>query len=294
MICLLLVFALSVHGQDVQIDGHFLADSVKIGEVIPFTLSARYPAREVLLFPDSTYDFSPFEIERKQFFPTVTREGMSFDSVVYFLSTYEIDPVQRLRLPVFVMEGKDSTVLYSESDSLILQQLVQQVPDSVSAQQLALKTNTGYQNVRWLFNYPILLVVIGIFIVLILIIWIFFGKKIQLYFALRKLNRHHAQFLSRFNEYLSRLQGEVNTMTAEAALTLWKGYMEQLLQQPYTKSTSKEILRTVTDPQLEKSLSSIDRMIYGGKQVTEAMVFEYLKDYSEHEYNKKKEEVKHG
>src|SRR5690242_16983348 len=99
LIALLVLFnlALSIaNAQDVKVMGGFIADSLKVGEETAFYLSARYRSNLNALFPDSTFGFIPFEYQRKEYFPTQTENGISFDSAVYYLTTFEVDRVQYL------------------------------------------------------------------------------------------------------------------------------------------------------------------------------------------------------
>jgi len=280
--------------QEVKVNGGFIGDSIKIGEQIPFTLTARYPKDVTLLFPDSTFAFAPFEFQKKNFFTTKTTDGLSYDSVVYLLSTYEIDSVQTLKLPVFVVHKADCTSIFSGSDDVILKQLIKHVPDSVEAKDLPLKTNTNYQNVKWLFNYPIALIAGGTLLVLAIASFFIFGKRVRKYFYVRRLNRNHQSFIKNFNETVSGLQANFSVRNAEGALVLWKYYMENLIQTPYSKLTSKEILEKVKDEHLGQALKTIDRGIYGGLNVPAEESFDRLRNYSEQQFQLKLEEVKHG
>src|SRR5882757_4821289 len=78
----------SVYAQEIKINvqAKFSGDSVKIGKPIEFYLSARYPENLNILFPDSTFSFAPFELQKKIYFPTETKNGISRDSVVYHLA----------------------------------------------------------------------------------------------------------------------------------------------------------------------------------------------------------------
>lgn len=292
---LILIFLSSVaFGQDVKVRGSFIADSVKIGEQIPFSLTASYPKKLTVIFPDSTYSLAPFEFQKKLFFTTQTTNGLSYDSVVYLLATYEIDSIQQLKLPVFVVNKKDCTAIFSNLDEVILDQLVRNVPDSVAAKDLPLKTNTNYINVRWLFNYPIALIISGILLVLTIAGFLIFGKRVRKYFLLRKLNRNHQNFIAKFNETISGLQSDFSTMKAEAALVLWKYYMENLVQTPYSKLTSKEILDQKNNEQLSNALHTIDRVVYGGISSPSDQSFESLRTYCEQQFQLKLEQIKNG
>src|SRR5687767_4457976 len=113
-------FPTFVAAQDMQVSGGFLSDSLKIGEQTAFYLSARYPSNMTILFPDSTHSFSPFEYQYKEYFLTETKDGVSRDSAVYFLTTFEVDRVQSLQLPVYVVQPSDCTVVQSRADSVLI------------------------------------------------------------------------------------------------------------------------------------------------------------------------------
>jgi hypothetical protein len=281
-------------GQQIQVTGQFQSDSVKIGQPLPYILTATYPRDVTLVFPDSTFAFTPFEIQHKEFFPTHTHGRISIDSVVYYLATYEIDKVQRLQLPVFIVHPSDCTAVYAKPDSVFLQELIQQVPDSVSAQQLPLKTNTAYHRVKWLFNYPLVMIIAASILVLILISWIIFGKRIRRYFRLRRLRKNHEYFINRFDRASSDLGQGYSKSKAEAAMIMWKKYMEELEEQPFTKYTTKELRTIVSDGELIETLRIIDRMIYSDSNGKNTSSFEKLKQYAEQEFQKKREEVING
>jgi len=280
--------------QDVEVRGSFGFDSLKIGQAVPYSLTARYPREINLIFPDSTYAFAPFEFEAKRYFTTRTKEGISFDSVVYVLSTFEVDSVQRLSLPVFVIHKQDCTAYSAAADSVFVVQLVKHIPDSVSAEKLPLKTNTAYQRVSWLFNYPLVLIAAGSLVILSLMVWIFFGKRIRKHFKVKRMNRMHREFLQKYSDQLAQLKVNASHVKAESVLVLWKTYMENLLSKPYPKLTSKEILISEGDEKLGKALRTIDRAIYGREQTFQEDSFILLKDYSEYQFRKKLEEVQYG
>ena len=275
------------------VKGRFESDSISIGKSVPYTLTARYPRDKQVLFPDSTFSFAPFEISKKKFFPTRTDGQTSFDSVVYYLTTFEIDSVQRLKLPVFILQEKDCVKVFSRTDSISLSFRVASMPDSVSVEQLPLKTNTAYQKVSWILNYPILLAALIILIIGAIATWIIFGKRIRKYFVLKRLNKDYQQFVNAFTSSLGKLSAGFTSRRAEDTLIIWKKYMEDLERSPYTKFTSREIVRLVNDQQLEGALRTIDRGIYGGYLPT-VDTFEFLKSYSHQRFQKKEAEVKNG
>lgn len=291
---ILLVFQGFLQAQEITVHGAFQQDSIKIGEVFPYSVTATYPKSLRVLFPDSTFSFSPFEINKKKFFHTKSTDLVSYDSVVYFLSSFEIDSIQRLRLPVFVLHPGDCTEVYTPTDSVFLTHLVSHLPDSVSTAQLPLKTNTAYQAVDWLLNYPYLLIGGGIVLLVGLLLWLLFGKRVKKYLALRKLHKKHRAFIDAFNRKIGEIQDSYSSQQAESILTLWKSYMEQLLASPFTKLTTKEIHSVIKDETLQQALHRIDRTAYSGQRGPEKSPFFHLQRFSDQQFNKKVEEVKHG
>lgn len=279
--------------QDVSVNGGFLSDSLMIGEQTAFYLSAHYPSELNVLFPDSTFAFAPFEYQRRNYFATTTAEGVSTDSAVYYFTTFEVDRVQHLRLPVFVVQPQDCTIFQSPRDSVLITQLVAHVPDTVSADKLPLKMNTAYQKVFFEFNFWILMIVVAVLIVFGVLAWVFFGKKIRAYFLARKLKRKHFQFMSTYNAMLAQLHSAFSTITTESALSSWKKYMEQLESRPYTKLTTKETLGLIHDESLARNLSAIDTAIYG-HSTSVVGELESLKNFADQQFTKKLREVKHG
>ncbi|MBX2970189.1 MAG: hypothetical protein KF803_12535 [Cyclobacteriaceae bacterium] len=289
-----MLICLNVSHAQVKVTGGFIQDSTKIGIPFNYYLTARYPSNLQVLFPDSTWKFEEFEFQKKRYFPTVTQQGESYDSAVYTLLTFEVDEVQFLALPVFQLQKVDCTYHIPPRDSIVLSLLVTEpVPDSLSAQDLPLKTNTGYQRVFFLFNYPILLIVLVSLVVLTVALWLIFGKRIRKHFRLKRLNGNHQKFLQTFSAYLQQLQSQFSAEHTERALFLWKKYIENLEGKPYTKLTTRETLLLEADTRLRESLPVLDKAIYGhNNQVLEPL--NQLKALAEEKFGKKVEEINHG
>ncbi len=279
-----------VSAQELKPIGFFLKDSVKIGESVPFTLSYKDRKNRPVIFPDSLYDFSPFELLRKEYFDTQSDSINSIDSAVYHLATFEIDTVQRLSLPVFLYTGNDSLQLYSLRDSIILDQVVTQMPDSVN-----LAETSAYMPISLEFNYPywvIGLIILGVVALIVMIVW---GNQIQKRIKLYRLNKQLLKFKEQFDLEIEQLNSDTNKVKIEAVLKFWKGYMEKLEKVPYTKLTTKEIVLVQKSSSLEETLKSIDKNIYSPIEVTALQNdFEFLKDYSEDRYNHVTEMIKNA
>jgi hypothetical protein len=289
LIYFLLAMKVSIIGisQDMPV-GNFLQDSIKIGGHVAYSLKFTHRNQEVL-FPDSNYNFYPFEFVRKDFFPTRAIGPYAVDSAVYYLTTFDFDPVLALELPVFILEGSDTTIAYAQRDSIFLQETVLAVPDTI-----ALRDSSFFREVQTAVNYPyiVLAVVFSLFVVMAIII--LFGKEIKRKYLLYRLKKKHQKFIQKMNLMLAQLNGspshQVGLMVFE-----WKKYLEVLENKPFTSLTTKEIIKMNPDETLERTLRSLDRSLYGNKQEThikDSIIF--LMDYSINRYKRRVEEVKHG
>ena len=289
----LLSFSSFTCAQEVNVRGHFASDSIQLGKPISYFLTAHYPKESSVVFPDSSYSFAPFEFQKKRFVATQTINGISYDSVIYTLSTFEIDSIQSLKLPVFVVHEKDCTLVYAETDAVFFDKAVKSLPDSVQLEKIPLKTNTNYFTVSWLFNYPLVAIILGVLLVILIVCWIIFGKIIIRYFKIKRISKKHQTFLQQFNAAVEKSQSNFSSQSTENALLIWKDYLENLVDIPFTKYTTKEIREQEKDERLGQSLSAIDRMIYAN-QPGEKEYFINLKTYSEDQFYKKLEKLKNG
>ncbi|MBX2895882.1 MAG: hypothetical protein KF763_10600 [Cyclobacteriaceae bacterium] len=288
-----LLLTLAATAQEVKVRARFIEDSVRIGVPLRYTLVAEYPSQYQVLFPDSTFNFAPFEFHSKKFIPTKTLNNLSYDSAIYTLVSFEIDSLQLLSLPVFQVQKRDSLIYTPDVDTVFFSALVAAVPDSLAINQLPLKTNTAYNKVSWILNYPVLLIIAGTLLIGAIIIWVVFGKRIRKHFALKNLLKKHSSFLTEFDQTLQKLNSAFHPDVAEKSITLWKKYMEELSAKPYTKYTSKEI-RELEKGELTQALQAVDKMIYARLQPESLAAFEQLKTFTINQFNQKLQEVKHG
>ena len=288
ILLLLLVTVLQVHAQDLKPKGVFLEDSLKIGETVTFSFSYKDRRQRKVIFPDSLYDFSPFELVGKDFFNTQSDSVNSIDSAVYYLTTFEIDKVQQLSLPVFILLSGDSLPVYSAPDSILLNEVVTQMPDSV-----ALLENTHFQPVSLQFNYPYFIIALVILGVLLIIVLLVYGKTIRKKIRLYRLKKKLEKFKVEFEHEMELLNKEPSKKQIEHALKCWKWYMEGLEKAPYTKLTTREVVMLQQSSSLGETLKSIDKSIYS-KTTASALQedFEFLKDYAIDRYNHQTEVIK--
>ena len=106
--------------QRIMPKGVFQTDSVEVGKPVYFSLSVRHSPESEIFFPDSTYDFSPFELVSQRTFVSNTDARGTLDSAVYHLISFDVSKVQKLRLPVFVFQKKDCTAVFTTYESFLL------------------------------------------------------------------------------------------------------------------------------------------------------------------------------
>ncbi|MBT32536.1 MAG: hypothetical protein CMO01_22970 [Thalassobius sp.] len=267
--------------------GKFVGDSIKLGEPVEYVLTYKHdPALEVL-FPDSTYDFTPFEFLDKKYFPTKTIEGQSIDSVVYTLTSFELDEIQRISIPVYIQESEKEHVINTLEDSIVLVATLDALPDSVP-----LLTNTNMLLVNRQFNYPYLLIGLGTLLGLAIIAFLIFGKQIRRAYKLKKLKKQYDSFYADFGNLTTNLQ---ETTNIEKALSLWKHYSGHLINVPLASYTTKEIKVALKDGQLYNSLQQIDKAIYAGE--TDEKIkdnFQFLEKSATGYYQQKVEDIRNG
>jgi len=278
------------YGQDVKLNSGFVQDSLKIGMDVQYWMTVQYPPDLDLIMPDSSSSFKPFELNGMQYFPTELRDSLAFDSAVYNLVSFEIDNIQQLALSARIPTDNDTILIPSPPDSIRLIELVETATDTT-----ALKENTDYQKVETEFNTPLLLIIVGALLIILITILLIFGKRIRKYFRLKKLAKRHKDFLALFDEHIRQLKGDGSPEKAEKALVDWKQYLEKLEKIPYSKLTSKEIIKTGQAGELKEVLKAIDKCVYGkvsSKHIYQD--FQHLVEFAENRYNEQVEQLKYG
>jgi hypothetical protein len=277
-----------ISAQQIELKGEFIENEAKIGEEISFALSVKYDKNLNILFPDSTFNFTPFEYYSRTYFKTKSDSTQSFDSVVYKLATFEIDSIQFLQLPVFIVNNQDSITAYHYPDSVRLVEIITEIPENPE-----LKANTELVSIKKQFNYPYLLIGLGVVSFIALAIALFFGKQIAKAWQVYRLNKIHKKFTGRFFNLIRDVSGNNPNTTAEHVLSVWKNYLERLEKKPISKLTTKEILVLHRDEQLKNNLKQIDRNVYGNEKGKDLFSsFDYLMKFSVKIYNQKITEIK--
>ena len=282
---LLWFFPALVLAQEIKPVGEFLKDSVMVGAPVEYSFRVKYPKSMETLFPDSTYDFSPFEFVRKDVFNTLSDTAQSYDSVIYHLVTFELDEVQSLALPIYLIIDGDSTEVYSEKDSISFKTVIAENLDS-----LALLKNTDHQEVARQFNYPYLVIGIVAVLLVIGILIALFGRGIYQRIQIARLKKAHQRFLQKFDRL--RQEEPMDTYKVEHIVAVWKKYLERLENFPYSKLTTKEILTIEQNRHFKETLKSLDRNIYDRLDAVHLVeLFDNLQDFGQQRFTQRLERI---
>ncbi|MFN0050366.1 MAG: hypothetical protein ACKVOU_14680 [Cytophagales bacterium] len=239
-------------------EAYFRKDSVKIGEQIKLALIYQHPPQTEFLFPDSSYNFFPFEFVKKEFYPTKTDSLISTDSIVYTLTSFELEPILRLSLPVYVIDGRDSLPLYSDDAEVFLSEIITKSGTD------SLRVNTQFKAMSGKLNYPYFLIGLGILLIITVIVFVFFRKKIIARYKSFLMRKDYEAYQKNFSKLQLEYESLHSTTTLELLLSVWKKYLQKLEKEPYTTLTTKEISKVFDYNQLSSSLQNFDRAIYGG------------------------------
>lgn len=251
-------------------EGKFLSDSIEVGKPFSYALSYLHNPETEVFFPDTTYNFSPFEVISKKNFTSKTDKKGSLDSTVYQLVSFNVSLGQSLKMPVFVFNGKDCTALYTVSDTIFLRkENFKDTEDNAS-----LKPELGLLPLSHQFNFSIFLGVLALTIGVAGSIYWLFGSDIYKQWQLFKLQRRHIEYNRSYNRLLRNAKERENIKDAEKAIIVWKNYLERLEKKPFATYTTREIMDNMPDEGLASALKNMDGIIYG--QVKSKDIDKYL------------------
>jgi len=283
-------FGFSGHAQKIPII-RFSQDSIRIGQPVQLSVCFHYASEKSILFPDTSHSFAPFELLKKEFYPTKTTGGISRDSVIYILTTFLPDSIQTIQIPVYEFSERDSTSWISEPATLkVIPSFRGSLPDKPVIYQ-----DLSPHPIPTQFNYPYLFIASGVFLILVIGINFFFNRPIQRFLYLFIERRRNSAYLAQFQRLNTQLEKNLSTENFERLINLWKRYIQRVDGKPFTTYTSTEIIKVLPQPELKKSLQEIDRWIYGGVEMKDwRHNLEQIKEVSTQLYNKKRENIRSG
>jgi hypothetical protein len=288
LLLFLLLSSLQLSAQKVQVSGYFSQDSAQLGERVAFVLKASYPQSAQLIFPDSTFDFAPFVFLEKKTFVSMTTDGVTQDSALYFLSNFSLEPSSYLSLPVFELARYDSITYYTNEAELKLKLNLDSIPE-----QLQFKENNVYQPLNKPFNWFVFGAVVAGILLSLGILFFVFADRIKRLFRKNREKIRWIQFERKWKKLAESLQQNPNQTLADEAIGLWKGYLEHLRSQPIQEWTSSEIAAALDDKEVFKALRSIDMIIYAGGEGDTSAATTYLLEVARTNYQSTLNQITH-
>lgn len=249
----------------------FFDDSVTIGKEIRMAMSYLHSGKSDLVFPDSSFDFSPFRYVSSELFGTRTVEGKSLDSVIYTLVTYELDSA--LFVQPYIKNLQTGEMIYADSARVHLKFSI----TGNDIRQPEVKETVNVFHVRKELNLPKISYYVLGFLVVGFLISAFFGDWIRRKYRLWKFGRNHQRFLADFRKMALSPRSISNN---ERALKEWKIYLEELENEPVSTMSTSELGKLYENERLESALKMFDSAIFGGV-ISEQMPFAYriLQDF---------------
>lgn len=287
ILILFIGWSFSAAAQNVQVQGYFTQDSARLGERVGFVLKASYPETTQLLFPDSTFDFSPLILLEKQTFISQTNEGVTLDSTIYYISNFSLEPSIYLSLPVYELSRYDSITHFSNEAELKLKLTLDSIPE-----QPIFQDNNVYQPLERNFNWLLAALIAGGAIVLLGGLALLFAKRIKGIFQKNREKLRWIQFERKFKKLADLLAHNPALELADEIIGLWKGYLETITNLPFQEWTSSEISEALDDQEVFKALRAIDMIIYAGKEAKTEETTNYLLEVARTKYQEKLTQIR--
>ncbi|MCS6823010.1 MAG: hypothetical protein NZ529_01850 [Cytophagaceae bacterium] len=263
-----------------SLTGKFLSSEAKIGEPIEYRLTFKHHKNMEIFFPDSSYQYAPFELVSKKYFPTYTIDSISTDSVIYLLRTFELKDKIIYALPVFTISGNDTLVLYPEKDLLNIRKI-----NFDEHSQASLLADTSLMLISKRINYPYWIAAILMMVALLFLLYKLFGKTILRRYKLYVIYREHIHFLQAFDTLLKKFTDTQDIRIVEKALIEWRSYLTKLIHKPVHTYTSTEIMTLFQDEALKTNLQVLDRSVYGGILSTDVLhALDFIRKFSTAQY----------
>jgi hypothetical protein len=237
----------------------FSKDSIKIGEEVKLTMVFRHSPTQEVFFPDSTYNFAPFEYVSRLNFPTRTVDTISTDCTIYTLQTFELDPKQWITLQATILSGKDSIEIPSNEAFIWLQEVITEMPDS-----LDLKANTEFLEVKKQFNYPYFIIATSILAFLSFGILLVYGKTIWKKIVVYRWHKKHRKAMIEYENLTSDYQKNITAKQIESLVNCFKMHLEWITDKKITAYSTRDFERQFPSLEVLEELKKADAFVFGG------------------------------
>jgi len=231
-----------------------------LGERVGYVLKAAYPSHLNVLFPDSAYQYGSMEFLDKEIFTSYTQDSTTLDSAVYYLSNFSLEPVKQYRLPVFEVLRYDSISHFPQDAALHLKLTIEEMPE-----ELEFKETNRYQPIDKDFNYIYLIIGLVVLLVLAVVLFLLFGKRISKSWKIYQEKRRQKRFIARWNATKRAFISQPTLDHADELLGLWKARMENLTGEPFKEWTATEIAEHLEMPEVLADFRKIELIIYAAR-----------------------------
>ena len=282
------LFPVIAFGQQVEVNAYFTQDSAKLGERVGYVLKVKHPEATQIIFPDSTFDYSPLVLLEKKTFMSSTSEGITQDSTIYYLSNFSLEPSIFLTLPVYELVRYDSVTYFPNEAELKLNLTLDSIPE-----QPVFQENNVYQSLKKSLNWIMVAILVGAILVLLGVLYALFAKRINKIWREQNEKRRWRQFEKKWKIKTAQLEESPAIEIADEVIGLWKGYMESITGLPIKEWTSSEISKKLDDKKVFESLRSIDMIIYAGKSLENDQSRDYLLQVAKEKYQENLTQIKH-
>ena len=286
-ISFLFIISFKSIGQEIKVEGNFIEDSIQIGNIVSYNLNISYPNNIEVLLPDSNYNYIPFEYINKSYSSTINDSIYNYDEVNYKFTSFNLDSIQFLKLPVFIINSKDSLIMYSNTDSIFLMEFIKELSDSLNV-----KSNTKFSFVGLAIDYIFITKITSFLILFLITFYLLFRKKINKYFKIRIAKKEYNTFINKIEKLNDEIQNDFKIEKIELFLLLWKRYNEKVSKYPYSSLTTSEIIHLGIVNDIKENINSLDNTIYGNKKMIDFKKnFIMLKKHSTKIFNNKLKEI---
>jgi hypothetical protein len=264
-------------------------DRIKLGEQFTVTLILEHSPTAEIVFPDSTYNFSPLELIEKKAFTTKTSNNISVDSVFYLFTCFEDQNIS-FKLPIFEYKNGEKNIFYTPEINLSFESTL-----PAEANNLEVIDNTNYQNVLYGFDYIKTFSIIGGVLALLFVLAFLFKNKILRAYENYRLKKLHERYLAVFEKKKTELSQQYNTENLEKLIFDWKTHITKIGIKNFNTLSTREIATRFPSSKIKDTLMETDKAIYGNilsEKLLEQL--DELKIFAEKQYQKRKEAIEDG
>ncbi|MEY3443471.1 MAG: hypothetical protein RLZZ519_1752 [Bacteroidota bacterium] len=268
---------------------------VQIGRPFEVELGVTHPEKTVVVFPDSTKDFKPYEVKSGKSKPTRTQDGISEDVKIYQIYTWEIDSLQKLQFPVrFLTEKGDTQTVMSNEVLIEFMPVIPAYNDT-----LPVRVISDLGEIREPINWMAWGIIFAVGLILILVGVLVFSSPIKKWLKRRRIELE-------FKRHLAQLEAIGAAASDQPVFfprlnRVWRSYFDRDWYLALGAMTTTELrdalpkIQVLDDEDrrlLDRLSNSTDLVLYAGVQQDEVemqQLLEAVRRIMQKEYARRKE-----